>query len=76
MAFLYLPHSAAKPKVIFGKSFNMFSDREATIIVTRVVRDDPDKGLLQNKAVQPRDILAAFGDWKLYGHIVSAFLSM
>lgn len=54
----------------------MFSEREATIIVTRVIRDDPDKGLLHGKAVQPSDILDTFSDWRLYGHIVAAFLSM
>ena len=64
------------PKKIFGKSFSMFSDREATIIVTRVIRDDSNKGLLQSTAVQPSDVLETFADWKLYGHIVAAFLSM
>lgn len=54
----------------------MFSDREATIIVTRVFRDDPEKGLRQGKLVRPSHILETFMDWKLYGHIVSAFLSM
>lgn len=54
----------------------MFSEREATVIVTRVIQDDPNKGLLQGKAVQPSHILETFMDWKLYGHIVAAFLSM
>lgn len=76
LGYLYLPHSAAVPKTLFGKSSSMFSVREGTIIVTRVIRDDPDKGLLQSKAVQASDILDTFTDWKLYGHIVAAFLSM
>lgn len=74
--YCYLPHSAARPKSIFGRSFNVFSDRQATIIVTRVIRNDPQKASRVGKPVLPKHILETFQDWRLYGHIISAFLSM
>ncbi|KAL2867752.1 MFS general substrate transporter [Aspergillus lucknowensis] len=75
-AYLYLPHNAAKPKSFFGRSFSLFSPREASIIVTRVVRNDPTKALRYGKPVLPAHILATFTDWRLYGHLVAALLSM
>ena len=76
VGYLYLPHSAARPKSFFGRSFNMFPERQAAIIVTRVFRDDPQKARGHGKPVLPRHILETFMDWKLYGHILAAFLSM
>ncbi|KAH7304204.1 major facilitator superfamily domain-containing protein [Stachybotrys elegans] len=75
-AYLYLPHSAAKPKSFFGKSFNMFTEREASILVTRVIRNDPTKALRYGKPVLPSHILDTFMDWRLYGHLTAALLSM
>lgn len=74
--YFYLPHSAASPKTFFGRSYNIFTDREATILITRVMNDDPAKGLRYGKPVLPSHILETFMDWRLYGHIVAAFLSM
>lgn len=76
VAYFYLPHSAARPKVFFGRSRNMFTEREASIIVTRVIRNDPTKAHRQGEPVLPIHILETFSDWRLYGHIVGAFLSM
>ncbi|KAJ3459683.1 hypothetical protein MRS44_015756 [Fusarium solani] len=76
MAYLYFPHSAAKPKSFFGKSFNIFTEREASILVTRVIRNDPTKALRYGKPVLPSHILETFMDWRLYGHLVAALLSM
>lgn len=76
LAYLYFPHGAAKPKTFFGKSYNMFSPREASILVTRVVRNDPTKALRYGKPVLASHILETFMDWRLYGHLVAAFLSM
>jgi len=75
-AYFYLPHGAGKPKSFFGKSFNIFTEREASIVVTRVIRNDPTKALRYGKPVLPSHILATFKDWRLYGHLVAAFLSM
>ncbi|KIL84017.1 hypothetical protein FAVG1_12712 [Fusarium avenaceum] len=50
-AYLYFPHNAAKPKSFFGKSFNVFTDREASILVTRVIRNDPTKALRYGQPV-------------------------
>lgn len=74
--YFYLPHSAATPKVFFGKSYNIFTPRESSILITRVIKDDPTKGLRYGKPVLPAHILETFADWRLYGHLVGAFLSM
>lgn len=76
VAYLYLPHGPAKPKRFFGHSFNIFTPRQASVIVTRVIRNDPTKALRYGKPVLPAHIVATFMDWRLYGHIVAAFLSM
>lgn len=76
LAYLYFPHGAAKPKSFFGKSYNLFTQREASIIVTRVIRNDPTKALRYGKPVLPSHILETFMDWRLYGHLVAALLSM
>ena len=44
--------------------------------MTRVIRNDPSKALRYGQPVLPSHILETFADWKLYGHIVSAFLTM
>jgi hypothetical protein len=75
-AYLYLPHGPARPKSFFGKSFNLFTERQASILVTRVIRNDPTKALRYGKPVLPSHILETFMDWRIYGHLVGAFLSM
>ncbi|EFY94802.2 Major facilitator superfamily domain, general substrate transporter [Metarhizium robertsii ARSEF 23] len=76
LAYAYLPHSAAQPKSFFGASFNMFTEREASILVTRVMRNDATKALAWGKPVQPSHVWQTFMDWRLYGHLVAALLSM
>ncbi|KAI9743995.1 MAG: hypothetical protein M1818_002729 [Claussenomyces sp. TS43310] len=76
LAYLYLPHSAAKPKLFFGRSFNVFTQREASILVTRAIRDDIGKGRTHNTSIKFSDLKDTFLNWKIYGHITSAFLSM
>jgi hypothetical protein len=55
---------------------NIFTPRQGSIIVNRVLRNDPTKGLRYGKPVLPKHILETFADWRLYGHIVTALLSM
>ncbi len=76
VAYIYLPHNAASPKVFFNFPIKLFSERQGTIIVTRVLRNDPSKALRYGKPVLPSHIIETFTDWKLYGHLVSAFLTM
>ncbi|KAM5369641.1 hypothetical protein ACJZ2D_008900 [Fusarium nematophilum] len=59
-----------------GCSFRIFNDREAAILVTRVIRNDPTKALRYGQPVLPSHILETFIDWRLYGHLVAALLSM
>lgn len=62
---------------MFGRSsFSIFTPREASILVTRVIRNDPTKALPYGKPVLPSHILDTFRDWRLYGHLVAALLSM
>ncbi|KAJ9269983.1 hypothetical protein DTO212C5_3953 [Paecilomyces variotii] len=75
-AYLYFPHNAARPKSLFGKSCSLFTPREASILVTRVIYNDPTKALRYGKPVLPSHILDTFSDWRLYGHLVAALLSM
>jgi hypothetical protein len=76
LAYLYFPHNAAKPKTFFGRSFNIFTEREASIIVTRVIRNDPTKALRYGQPVLLSHIVDTFTDWRLYGHLVAGLLSM
>ena len=76
VAYLYLPHNAAKPKSFFGKSFSVFTPREGSILITRVIKNDPTKALRYGQPVLLSDILNTFADWRLYGHLVAALLSM
>ena len=76
IAFFYLPHSAATPKSFFNYSYNVFTPREASILTTRTLREDPLKANGYHSAVKLDDIKDTFLDWKVYGHIVAAFLSM
>ncbi|KAH0350595.1 MFS general substrate transporter, partial [Aureobasidium melanogenum] len=75
-AYFYLPHSAVKPKSFFGRSLKFFTEREGKILVTRVIRDDPTKGLHHGKPLLPSHLLATFSDWRLYGHLIAGLLSM
>lgn len=54
----------------------MFTEREASILVTRVMRNDATKALAWGKPVQPSHVWQTFMDWRLYGHLVAALLSM
>ncbi|KAH6647168.1 major facilitator superfamily domain-containing protein [Truncatella angustata] len=76
IAYLYLPHGPAEPKSFFGRSLNMFTEREASILVTRVIRNDPTKTLRNRQRVLSSHLVETFTDWRLYGHLVAALLSM
>lgn len=76
VAYCYLPHNAAKPKSIGRTFFSVFTRRQASIIVTRVIRNDPTKAVRYGQPVKISHIIETFADWRLYGHIVAALLSM
>ncbi|KAI8845024.1 MFS general substrate transporter [Chytriomyces cf. hyalinus JEL632] len=46
-----------------------FTDRQARIAVTRVVRDDPMK-LNYETRVKPSDVVAALTDYRVWGHLI------
>ncbi|CEJ94352.1 hypothetical protein VHEMI09890 [[Torrubiella] hemipterigena] len=76
VAYFYLPSSPTQARVLFGKSLRFFSDEQAAILTTRVLRDDPTKSLKYGKPVLLSHVLDTFKDWRLYGHIIAGFLSM
>ncbi|KAF4624572.1 hypothetical protein G7Y89_g13596 [Cudoniella acicularis] len=76
IAFFYMPHSAARPKSFLGHSFNVFTPRQASILTMRTLREDPSKARGYHAAVSAQDIKDTFLDWRVYGHIITAFLSM
>ncbi|PYH77023.1 MFS general substrate transporter [Aspergillus uvarum CBS 121591] len=81
VAYLYLPHSPVRPKTFFRRSYNIFTIREASILVTRVLNDDRTKaqqaqGRHQRRTITLSDVHSTFTDWRLYGHLIAAFLSM
>jgi hypothetical protein len=75
-AYIYLPHNAATPNTFFGRSITFFKGDEASIIMERVIRDDPSKADTHKRRVLPSHILETFADWRLYGHLVAGLLSM
>jgi len=77
VAFIYLPHSVSLTKKFFGYQVpNVFSSREIEILTTRSLREDPEKANGYHSVVKFKDIKDTFADWRVYGHIVTAFLSM
>lgn len=76
VAYIYLPHNAATPKVFFGRSMRIFNEREASVIMDRVLREDPSKSDTHKRQVLPSHILDTFKDWRIYGHLVAGLLSM
>ncbi|KAG9588140.1 MFS general substrate transporter, partial [Aureobasidium melanogenum] len=69
LSYFYLPHSPTRTKsVVWRKGW--FNEREETILVNRILRDDPAKGLtaIQEPATM-RDIINTWKDsstWGLY----------
>lgn len=76
VAYIYLPHTAANPKTFFGRRIALFSRSDASIIIARVIRDDPTKAHRFKKRVTLSHIWETFADWRLYGHLVGGCLSM
>ncbi|KAI5243284.1 putative MFS transporter [Aureobasidium subglaciale] len=69
MSYFYLPHSPTRTKGVMWRR-GWFNEREETILVNRILRDDPAKGLtaIQEPATM-RDIINTWKDsstWGLY----------
>jgi len=70
ISWFYLPPSPTQTASRFRGKNGWFTEREETILVTRVVRDDPSKGDMHNRqALTPRKLWLALTDydmWPLY----------
>ncbi|PVH93441.1 MFS general substrate transporter [Periconia macrospinosa] len=65
-SFFLMPASAAQTKTWFRPK-GWFTDRELTIVVNRVLRDDPRKGDMHNRqAITPKRLWAALTDYDLW----------
>ncbi|KAH8590990.1 major facilitator superfamily domain-containing protein [Bisporella sp. PMI_857] len=65
-SFFLMPASAVQTKTWFRPN-GWFTDRELSIVVNRVLRDDPSKGDMHNRqAITPRRLWAALKDYDLW----------
>ncbi|KAI7860293.1 major facilitator superfamily domain-containing protein [Circinella umbellata] len=75
VAFLYLPKNPGSTSgLIRGKS-GWFTEKEAKIAVTRVIRDDLTK-TNQDVPITWEDVKLALKDTKLWTHLVTTFVGM
>ncbi|RHZ54231.1 putative MFS transporter [Aspergillus thermomutatus] len=67
MSFFYLPHSPTNTKsVLYPRSW--YTEREEVIMINRLLRDDPSKGLTHiNDSATLADILNAWSDKSMWG---------
>ena len=76
-SFFMMPASAAETKTWFRPN-GWFTDRELSIAVNRVLRDDPSKGDMHNRqGITPRALLRSLQDynlWPLYAIGLVAFI--
>ena len=70
ISFLYLPPSPTQTKSWFRGRDGWFSEREESIMVNRILRDDPSKGDMHNRqALSPRALWYSLTDhdmWPVY----------
>lgn len=65
-SFFLMPASAVQTKTWFRPN-GWFSDREVSIVVNRVLRDDPSKGDMHNRMpITPRRLWQALSDFDLW----------
>jgi hypothetical protein len=65
-SFFLMPASAVQTKTWFRPN-GWFSDRELSIVVNRILRDDPSKGDMHNRqAITPSRLLEALKDYDLW----------
>lgn len=65
-SFFLMPASAVQTKTWFRPN-GWFTDRELTIVVNRVLRDDPRKGDMHNRqAITPRRLWSSMKDYDLW----------
>ncbi|PQE06119.1 allantoate permease protein [Rutstroemia sp. NJR-2017a BBW] len=76
-SFFMMPASAVQTKTWFRPK-GWFTDREVSIVVNRVLRDDPSKGDMHNRqAITPKRLWEAAKDydlWPLYAIGVIAYI--
>ncbi|KAJ3177064.1 hypothetical protein HDU85_006431 [Gaertneriomyces sp. JEL0708] len=66
-AFFYLPPSPTQTASKFRGKKGWFNEREETLMVTRILRDDPSKGDMHNRqAITPRKMWKALMDWDMW----------
>ncbi|WFD34841.1 hypothetical protein MCUN1_001685 [Malassezia cuniculi] len=76
-AFFLLPSSATQTAGLLRGKKGWFTDREESILVNRILRDDPSKGDMNNRTgVSLSGILACLKEFDLWPVYIIAFFSM
>ncbi|KAK4143916.1 major facilitator superfamily domain-containing protein [Dichotomopilus funicola] len=77
LSFFNMPASAVQTKTWFRPK-GWFNDREITVLVNRVLRDDPSKGDMHNReAITPRrlwEVLKDYDLWPMYAIGLVSFI--
>ena len=67
ISFLYLPPSPTQTKSWFRGKEGWFDEREESIMVNRVLRDDPSKGDMHNRqALSPKALWSSLLDYDMW----------
>jgi hypothetical protein len=75
-SFFMMPASAVQTKAWFRPA-GWFTDREVSIVVNRVLRDDPSKGYMNNReGVSPRRLWLAVKDYNLWPVYMIGYLAL
>ncbi|KAJ7110332.1 major facilitator superfamily domain-containing protein [Mycena crocata] len=66
-SFLMMPAGPTQTKNKYLRPKGWFTEREETIMVNRVLRDDPSKSDMHNReGLSPKSIFQALKDWKMW----------
>lgn len=67
LSWVLMPAGPCQTKSWFRGKSGWFSDREELILVNRLLRDDPSKGVMNNRqAVGPKLLWKALKDWEMW----------
>ncbi|ORX81465.1 MFS general substrate transporter [Basidiobolus meristosporus CBS 931.73] len=76
VTFFYLPEGPARTKGLLRGKNGWFDDREVSILVTRLIRDDPSKAIGRREGVKNTELLAALKDTRIWGHLLIGFFGL
>ncbi|KAF7347395.1 T-complex protein eta subunit [Mycena venus] len=67
LSYIMMPPGPTQTKLKYIRPNGWFNEREETIMVNRVLRDDPSKSDMHNReGLSPRKIFQALKDWRMW----------